>query len=194
MEHLGEARGMGTRQGMIMSHEPWPQDQVTPSRHERNRTSSGPMWAIVLILVAVVLITGAALVIWLDYRQDVIPIRSLVTSTSPAMDQISVDTIAGNLKDQGFDLEPLVDTTDAQFFAYEAADTKINGVEAFILTFKDQATTKDWAVASDAFDGIAVIGDTWAISLESDKERGRSKLLAKKIAATYGGTTSWKGD
>jgi hypothetical protein len=67
-----------------------------------------------------------------------------------------------------------------------ALDVKINGIKAGLNTFRSIGDAKEWTVLSKAFGGIAVVGDTWAVSLDS---RGvsatpeQSRALAVKVAA-----------
>jgi hypothetical protein len=71
-------------------------------------------------------------------------------------------------------------------------DTRIDGVEAGVLTFASPEEAHSWAETSESFGGIAVVGDTWAVSLDSDGSGGTSKAqcraLAAKIAGAIGGT------
>jgi hypothetical protein len=79
--------------------------------------------------------------------------------------------------------------------AYDAADTEIDRVPAFILAFKDQETTKAWARAVEDFKGIAVVGDTWGISFDSegnDSVKQKSRNLADKIADELDGRALYR--
>jgi hypothetical protein len=78
------------------------------------------------------------------------------------------------------------------FPAQETLDMRIDGVEAGVLTFGSVELAQWWAETSVNFGGIAVVGDDWAVSLDSDgtggTTKGQSRKLAAKIAGEIGGT------
>jgi hypothetical protein len=63
---------------------------------------------------------------------------------------------------------------------------------AGVLTFASPEVAHLWAETSQSFGGIAVIGDTWAMSLDSDGSGGTSKAESRapaaKITESVGGT------
>jgi hypothetical protein len=59
--------------------------------------------------------------------------------------------------------------------ARESVDTRMDEVEAGVLTFASPEVAHSWAETSESFGGIAVVGDTWAVSLYSDGSGGRRK-------------------
>ncbi|MFI2437421.1 hypothetical protein [Streptomyces sp. NPDC018693] len=61
--------------------------------------------------------------------------------------------------------------------------------EAFINMFPNAEALAAWIPLSKQFGGVAVTGDTWAVSLPTDGQaRDDSKRLAPKIAEALGGT------
>lgn len=54
--------------------------------------------------------------------------------------------------------------------------------------FPNAADLADWVKTSKQFNGIAVTGDVWAISLPSTDHRAASLRLAPEIAKVLGGT------
>jgi hypothetical protein len=78
------------------------------------------------------------------------------------------------------------------FGAKESVDVRIDGVEGGVLTFGTVEIAHSLAETSESFGGIAVVGDTWEVSLDSDGSGGTSKAqsraLAAKIAGVIGGT------
>jgi hypothetical protein len=178
-------------------------DQHEPLESRRRRRRwRWPGWRRVWLpgLVGLILLVAVAIIV-----------DDLVTAPDPALydptpaadppavsidkDLKSIDTIADDLIKHGFGVDPLKDMTDEQLLAYEAAETQIERIPAYILAFKDRETTKSWAEAVDSFNGIAVIGDTWGISLDSegnDREDQKSKALADKIAAEIGGKAQYR--
>lgn len=67
-------------------------------------------------------------------------------------------------------------------------DVNRDGFDDGINQFPNGDSLAKWVEASKSVSGIAVTGDTWAISLNSHKGRARSEQLAPKIAAALGGT------
>jgi hypothetical protein len=98
--------------------------------------------------------------------------------------------VIGDLRAHGFKVGQ--ETESEAFGAKESVDVRIDGVEAGVLTFGDVEMAHSWAETSESFGGIAVVGDTWAVSLDSDgsggTSKGQSRALAAKIAQAIGGT------
>lgn len=153
------------------------------TRAARRSKTKQVRWSLVAALVAMVLFIGLLTVSCLDMRQgrmlgsDKAPV--LAPSRTNLLDQnlASVDTIAEDLADHGFEVGPLTSITDQQLLAYEAVEVKINETPAIILTFKNQATTKKWA---KTIRSPAVVGDNWGINV-------KDKALARRIAIKLGG-------
>jgi uncharacterized protein YceK len=70
----------------------------------------------------------------------------------------------------------------------ESWDLEIDRRDADINIFPDPEALATWVEMSKSFGGIAVTGDIWAVSLESDADRQASLALAPQIAETLGGT------
>jgi hypothetical protein len=101
--------------------------------------------------------------------------------------------VVADLKAHGFKVGRVTEDTDTAFSgARESVSTRINGVESGVLVFPDVEAAHSWAETSESFGGIAVVGDTWAVSLDSDGSGGttkaQSRALAAKIAEAVGGT------
>jgi hypothetical protein len=66
-------------------------------------------------------------------------------------------------------------------------DVADDGIDDGINLFPTTEALDDWAELSQSVNGIAVVGDTWAISLESqDPGRSASEDLAPQIAEALG--------
>jgi hypothetical protein len=111
---------------------------------------------------------------------------SVVQTTAPGT--TTATAVIEDLRGHGFKVTSVKETDPALSGAKETYDTRLDGVEAGVLVFASVEATQGWAETSDAFGGIAVVGDSWAISLDSDGDRARSRALARKIAAAIGGT------
>jgi hypothetical protein len=105
-------------------------------------------------------------------------------TTSPG--QTTPEAIAADLRAHGFKVGPL--KPSEALLVRESVDTTIDGVEAGINTFDSVETATAWAETSRSFGGVAVVGDTWAVSLDSDQPgKAKSLKLAPRIAAEIGG-------
>jgi hypothetical protein len=112
------------------------------------------------------------------------------TSSAPADDLHSGHVIAPSsliyaLRAKGF----MVTDVTPHDWVYgptgTSLDTKINGIHAGLNTFQNIKDAKDWTALSQGFGGIAVVGDTWAVSMDSQGVTAtpeQSKALAAKIA------------
>jgi hypothetical protein len=102
----------------------------------------------------------------------------------------TAEAVIGDLRAHGFKVGRVGESE--AFGAKESVDVRIDGVEAGVLTFVNVDMAYSWADTSESFGGIAVVGDTWAVSLDSDGSGGTSKAqsraLAAKIAEAIGGT------
>jgi hypothetical protein len=67
-------------------------------------------------------------------------------------------------------------------------DINRDGFDDGINQFPDSESLAEWVRISKSVSGIAVTGDTWAISLNSFEGRSASEQLAPKVAAALGGT------
>lgn len=110
-----------------------------------------------------------------------------------AVGTTTAEAVIGDFRAHGFKVGQVTENTEAGFSgAREVVDTRIDGVEAGVLVFPDVDAAHSWADTSESFGGIAVVGDTWAVSLDSDGSGGTSKAqsraLAAKIAGAIGGT------
>ena len=70
----------------------------------------------------------------------------------------------------------------------ESWDLEIDRRDADITTFPDSEALATWVEMSKSLGGIAVTGDIWAVSLESDADRQASLELASQVAKALGGT------
>ena len=70
----------------------------------------------------------------------------------------------------------------------ESWDLEIDRRDADINIFPDSEALATWVEMSKSIGGIAVTGDIWAVSLESDADRQASLELAPQVAETLGGT------
>ena len=69
----------------------------------------------------------------------------------------------------------------------ESWDLEIDRRDADINIFPNPEALAAWVEMSKSFGGIAVTGDIWAVSLESDADRQASLELAPQVAKTLGG-------
>ena len=160
------------------------------ARHAKKPKDRRPGKIALVLLLGLVAVIIVSLLIYQDFRRGMTagdPNVSVERDNIPKPEKfkgVSIDSIKEMLEGNGFKVDPLVITTDSQLVAYETADTKINGVEAGILAFADRDATANWVQINDDLNGIAVVGETWAISLDSSKsDDGPSHRLADKIAA-----------
>jgi hypothetical protein len=78
----------------------------------------------------------------------------------------TAEAVIGDLRAHGFKVGQVAEDTEAGFSgAREAVNARIDGVEAGVLIFPDVEAAHSWAETSESFGGIAVVGDTWAVSL-----------------------------
>jgi hypothetical protein len=118
---------------------------------------------------------------------DPTPAEVPQTTTAPGT---SAEAVVADLRAHGFEVTSVKE--GESFPARETLDMRIDGVEAGVLTFGSVDQAQSWAETSASFGGIAVVGDDWAVSLDSDGTGGtpksRSRELAAEIAAKIGGT------
>lgn len=112
----------------------------------------------------------------------------------------SPQAIADALTKAGFTVSMLHKDTDAGYIAqvggaaYDFTVTDKAGQPApgdgGINMFPNADSLKSWTGLSKGFGGVAVTGDTWAVSLPTTSKTARtdSKRLAPKIANALGGT------
>lgn len=109
----------------------------------------------------------------------------------------SAQAIADNLSAAGFTVSMLHKSTtpgttliDAAYdFTVTAKPGRAPG-DSGINMFRNPESLITWEGLSKSFGGIAVVGDTWAVSLASDTSAqiASSKTLAPQIAKALGGT------
>jgi hypothetical protein len=121
-------------------------------------------------------------------------------STTPATGHYaSAQAVADALKAAGFTVSALKPDDAAtnedmgMDSAYDLTITNKPGPAAGtsgINTFRNHEALTSWVELSKSFGGIAVTGDTWAVSLTTDGPVAvaSSKTLAPKIAKALGGT------
>lgn len=109
-------------------------------------------------------------------------------SASPDLTRPQV--VVDALRQHGFTVTDVKEDNEAALFVRESVDATIDGVAVYIHTFGDSDGAESWAKVSSAFGGIAVVGPTWAVSLDTtgDTPRSRSQDLATKIAKALNGT------
>lgn len=108
----------------------------------------------------------------------------------------SAQDIADTLQTAGFTVSMLhkkTDTTTLIDSSYDFTVTAKPGLapgDSGINLFRNHESLQTWEGLSKSFGGIAVVGDTWAVSLTSDTaaEVASSKALAPQIAKALGGT------
>lgn len=123
------------------------------------------------------------------------------SSDKPAVRHYSsAQKIADALTKAGFTVSMLHKSTDGGYIsqvggtAYDFTVSDKAGQPAAgdsgINMFPNADALKTWTKLSKSFGGIAVTGDTWAVSLAtgSSTARTNSKSLAPKIAKALGGT------
>lgn len=127
-----------------------------------------------------------------------------VTASSPASNTDdhhyeSAQDIADALNDAGLNASKPQEDTDASYItkvggsSYNFTVTDQDGQapgEAGINLFPSPEALAGWVTLSKQFGGVAVTGDTWAVSLPTDEPgaRDNSKRLAPKIAEALDGT------
>lgn len=109
----------------------------------------------------------------------------------------SAQAIADKLKAAGFTVSTLhTSDIDTASLGMESADdftvTEKPGAApggSGINMFRSPESLSAWVVLSKGFGGIAVTGDTWAVSLSTDTDaRASSLAMAPHIAQVLGGT------
>ena len=112
----------------------------------------------------------------------------------------SAQQIADALQAGGFTVSMLHKSSEATYItevggtSYDFTVTDKDGQpaagDAGINVFPNHQALASWTEMSMSFGGIAVTGDTWAISLPTTTSvaRADSKLLAPRVAKTLGGT------
>jgi hypothetical protein len=115
-----------------------------------------------------------------DPTPAVIPQTTRLGETTP-------QAVIADLRAHGFTVTRVKEADVSLSGAKDNRDAFINGVDCGILVFATPEGTQEWAELSDSLGGIAVVGDTWAISLDSSTP-AKSRPLARKIAAAVGGT------
>jgi hypothetical protein len=110
----------------------------------------------------------------------------------------TAQAIADKLEASGFTVSMLhkstsTDTTTLIDSAYDFTVTAKPGPapgDSGINLFRNPQSLATWEGLSKSFGGIAVAGDTWAVSLASDTaaQVASSKTLAPQIAKALGGT------
>lgn len=99
--------------------------------------------------------------------------------------------IVDALEDAGHQVTEVDQTPPPNFITEiggEAWDLHIDQVEAGINMFPDEESLDSWVELSKSFGGVAVVGDTWAVSLDSDPENlAASESLADDLAETLDG-------
>jgi hypothetical protein len=113
----------------------------------------------------------------------------------------SAQDIADHLDKAGFTVSMLHKDTEASFitdaggsvYAFTVTDrTGSAAGDSGINLFPNHKALTQWVGISQGFGGVAVAGDTWAISLPTTKKSARadSERLAPKIAKALGGTVA----
>lgn len=110
-------------------------------------------------------------------------------SSAPATDElhngktVDASSIMYALRARGFAV------TDIQQHAWaypgSSLQVKINGDPSYLNAFTSQKDAREWSMLLQGFGGVAVVGDTWAISLDCADDPSRcptSRPLAQKIA------------
>jgi hypothetical protein len=102
---------------------------------------------------------------------------------------ITAEGVMGDLRAHGFVLTEVVRADDV--IVPDAYDARIDGVEAGVLAFADEGAREAWGEALVQLGGIAVVGELWAVTLDSDGSGGtpyrRSQELAYQISQAVGG-------
>lgn len=120
--------------------------------------------------------------------------RSSLESTSApaaASSYSSAQEIVDALNGGGIEVSKLESAEPGQIpdVGGESWDLEIDRRDADINMFPNPEALSAWVEASKSFGGVAVTGDIWAISLDSDPEYRQASLeLASQIANVLGGT------
>ncbi|RZS89692.1 hypothetical protein EV189_1463 [Motilibacter rhizosphaerae] len=72
---------------------------------------------------------------------------------------------------------------DLELYVRAEADCAAGGEELAFRTFANNGNRDDWLNAARSFGGVFVVGDRWAVNVDS-------RSLADRIAAATGGTVS----
>lgn len=106
--------------------------------------------------------------------------------------------IADALADAGLKTSKPQQSADAGYigevggtaYTFTVTDQKQDGGEAYINLFPNPEALAAWVPLSKQFGGVAVTGDTWAVSLPTKAEGARdsSKRIAPAIAEALDGT------
>jgi hypothetical protein len=98
---------------------------------------------------------------------------------------VAASSIMYALRSGGFAVTDVMPVTDWAYSG-ESLDVKINGDPAYLNAFANAKDAREWTALSLGFGGIAVVGDTWSISLDCAAEPSMcpvSRSLAPKIAS-----------
>lgn len=126
-------------------------------------------------------------------------VSSAAPTKSPTGHYTSAQAIADKLQAAGFVVSMLHKSTDdtsaslGMDASYDFDITEKTGPapgDSGINLFRNPEAVTTWVGMSKSFGGIAVTGDTWAVSLASDNAASvkLSKQMAPKIAKVLGGT------
>jgi hypothetical protein len=110
------------------------------------------------------------------------PTPAAQTPTKTTVLSTTAKAVIADLRSHGFKVNRVAVTYDPVFGTKEAYDARINGTEAGIYAFDDHVAAQAWAKTSSDFDGIAVVGENWAISLDSDGSGGTSPETSRRLA------------
>jgi hypothetical protein len=119
------------------------------------------------------------------------------SSSSAGTHYTSAQAIADKLTAAGFTVSMLHKSTgnaitEAGGQSYDFTVTAKPGVapgDSGINMFPNHEALVSWTALSKSFGGVAITGDTWAVSLATDgTARASSVAMAPRIATTLGGT------
>lgn len=117
---------------------------------------------------------------------------SLVVGCGDSASYETGQDVASALTSAGIDVSSTTKVSDGGFVQQvggESWTVDIEGNSAFINVFPNKETLDNWLGMSKSFGGIAVVGDTWAVSLDTDDgARADSAKISPKVADALGGT------
>jgi hypothetical protein len=159
-----------------------PESVSTVSESNAHRPERRRRGRLIAAIVGGLLVVAAAIVVTaVMNRPDPTPAAQASGPASQAATVTTPDAVAKDLTTQGFTVTGLQSTEiGTGLVARESVETTINGVDAYIYTFGNEQGTQTWAQMSSSFGGIAVVGETWAISIDDH-------TLATEIAGAIGG-------
>lgn len=148
-----------------------------------------PRTVLTLAGIALVAVTLFALVLGAFSKADQTLDPTPTAAPPVTVAAVTAEGVVNDLRAHGFTLTEVAKADDV--IVPDAYDARIDGVEAGVIAFADEGQREAWGEALVQLGGIAVVGELWAVTLDSDGSGGtpyrRSQELAAQIANEIGG-------